>query len=197
MPPLKVRRGQSADAITAKRGEPRIRAHASIFASRDWHAMAENADRRCLQQRSSPGGRTEDSGRGRDSVIAKCPHSPRSGQAHNFAATLRPVAATSFSAVAPSGHDQRPEAFRTDVLNVAQIKADGQIAALVTFDPDDIDAAFAELEERYVAGEAAAHSHTWSLIARAYAGFNRGEIPAATPGLGERRPSARGRNGTG
>ena len=49
------------------------------------------------------------------------------------------------------------------------------------FDPDDIDAAFEELDARYLAGEAAAHAHTWSVIARAYAAFNRREIPATTP----------------
>ena len=49
------------------------------------------------------------------------------------------------------------------------------------FDPDDIDAAFEELDARYLAGEAAAHAHTWSLIAGAYAAFNRHELPATTP----------------
>ena len=49
------------------------------------------------------------------------------------------------------------------------------------FDPDDVDAAFAELDARYLAGEAAAHSHTWSVIAQAYAALNRHEFPATTP----------------
>ena len=49
------------------------------------------------------------------------------------------------------------------------------------FDPDDIDAAFAELDARYLAGEAAAHSHTWSVISQAYAALNRRELPATTP----------------
>ena len=49
------------------------------------------------------------------------------------------------------------------------------------FDPDDIDAAFEELDARYLAGEAAAHAHTWSVIAQAYAAFNRRELPATTP----------------
>ena len=43
------------------------------------------------------------------------------------------------------------------------------------FDPDDIDAAFEELDARYVAGEAAAHAHTWSVMARVYAALNRRE----------------------
>ena len=49
------------------------------------------------------------------------------------------------------------------------------------FDLDDIDAAFEELDARYLAGEAAAHAHTWSVIAGAYAAFNRHELPATTP----------------
>ena len=51
----------------------------------------------------------------------------------------------------------------------------------VGFDLDDIDAAFAELDARYLAGEAAAHSQTWSVIARAYTAMNRHELPATTP----------------
>ena len=34
------------------------------------------------------------------------------------------------------------------------------------FDLDDFEAAIAELDARYLAGEAAAHAHTWSVIAR-------------------------------
>ena len=66
-------------------------------------------------------------------------------------------------------------------LDVVEIDADDRIAASVVFDPDDIDAAFAELDARYLAGEAAAHAHTWSVIARAYAALNRRELPATTP----------------
>ena len=56
-----------------------------------------------------------------------------------------------------------------------------RIVARIGFDVDDIDAAFEELDARYLAGEAAAHSHTWSVIARAYAALNRHELPATTP----------------
>ena len=44
---------------------------------------------------------------------------------------------------------------------------------IVVFDLDDFDAAIAELDARYLAGEAAAHARTRSLIARAYNGFKR------------------------
>ncbi|MEO6793159.1 MAG: hypothetical protein ABI253_00145 [Mycobacterium sp.] len=48
----------------------------------------------------------------------------------------------------------------------------------MNFDPDDIHAALAELDARYLAGEAAAHAHTWSLVTDAYAAFNRREFAA-------------------
>ena len=67
------------------------------------------------------------------------------------------------------------------MLSIVEIDADDRIAAVIVFDPDDIDAAFAELDARYLAGEAAAHAHTWSVIAQGYAAFNRHELPATTP----------------
>ena len=84
----------------------------------------------------------------------------------------------------------RAEAFHFGVLNVVEIDADDRITAMVVFDPDDIDAAFEELDARYLAGEAAAHAHTWSVIAGAYAALNRHELPRDDTGLGEHRPSA-------
>src|SRR6202012_5209918 len=71
--------------------------------------------------------------------------------------------------------------FSSDMLVIAEIDADHRIAAQLAFDADDVDAAFEELDARYVAGEAAAHSRTWSVIARAYASFNKHETPATTP----------------
>ena len=79
------------------------------------------------------------------------------------------------------GQRSGPEAFHAEVLDIVEIDADDRIAARVGFDPDDIDAAFEELDARYLAGEAAAHAHTWSVIARDYAALNRHELPAATP----------------
>ena len=69
------------------------------------------------------------------------------------------------SRVRYSGRDQEPEAFDAEILIVFEIDADDRIAAAVVFDLDDFDAAFAELDARYLAGEAAAHGHTWSVIA--------------------------------
>jgi hypothetical protein len=52
---------------------------------------------------------------------------------------------------------------------------------VATYDVEDFDAAIAELESRYLAGEAAAHASTWSVVAAAYDGFNRRELLATTP----------------
>ncbi len=41
-------------------------------------------------------------------------------------------------------------------------------------------AAFEELDARYLAGEAAAHAHTWSIVTEGYAALNRGELPKTT-----------------
>ena len=61
------------------------------------------------------------------------------------------------------------EAIQHDALSVIEINADERIVAVVMFDLDDIDAAFAELDARYLAGEAAPHAHTWSVVTGTYA----------------------------
>src|ERR1700761_8185652 len=80
-----------------------------------------------------------------------------------------------------SVRDEEPEAFSTEVLAVAEIDADDRGIAVVTFDVDDIDAAFAELDARYLAGEAAPYRDAWSVIADGYAALNRYEVPPAAP----------------
>ena len=67
------------------------------------------------------------------------------------------------------------------MLCVVEIDADERIAAFISFDLDDIDAAFEELDARYLAGEAAAHAQTWSVLSGIYAGLNRRELPMTTP----------------
>jgi hypothetical protein len=79
-----------------------------------------------------------------------------------------------------SGRGQETGSVVTDVLSVAEVNAANRIAAIIVFDSDDIDAAIEELDARYLAGEAAEHSHTWSLIARACAAFNRHVMPPTT-----------------
>ena len=80
-----------------------------------------------------------------------------------------------------SGGDEQPEAFHVDLLHLVEIDADERITAIVALDLDEIDAAFAELEARYRAGEAAAHANTWSIIEQAYAALNTREIGATAP----------------
>lgn len=79
-----------------------------------------------------------------------------------------------------SGRDQRPEAFHTEILAVIETEPEGRIEACVMFDRDDLDAAFAELDARYLAGEAARYAEVWSGIAGAYASYNRCDIPSVT-----------------
>src|SRR6202022_282771 len=88
------------------------------------------------------------------------------------------------------GPDQQSEDFHTEVLNVVEIDLEERIAARVMFDADDIDAAFEELDTRYLAGEAATCSHTWSAIADAYAAFNRREFLQGTPEYVDNRRAA-------
>ena len=91
-----------------------------------------------------------------------------------------------------SGRDQRPEAFRHGrALTSSRSTTDQRITASVMLDLDDIDAAFAELDARYLAGEAAAHAHTWSLIARGLCRVQPTRAARDDAGLGEHRPPAR------
>ncbi len=78
------------------------------------------------------------------------------------------------------GHEQT-NAYQVSLLEVIVVNTDGQIASVVTFDPDDFDAALSELDARYLAGEAADHARTWSVIVSAYAALNREEIPPLAP----------------
>ena len=60
--------------------------------------------------------------------------------------------------------------------------------ALVAFDFDDLDAAFEELDARYLAGEAAAHAHTWSVIANTYAALQPARTRPTTANCRKHRP---------
>ena len=125
------------------------------FAARDWNAMAEmladdisTADRR----------RVVNSGvrRGRDDHIAEMRAVAEMGT-ENIAVDRR-----GDPRGAPRPHSYlrlRPAIgageFSAEVLNVIEIDAEKWISVGVGFDVDDVDAAIAELEARYVAGEAA------------------------------------------
>jgi hypothetical protein len=78
-------------------------------------------------------------------------------------------------------HEKGTEAFLTEVLSIIEIDADGRMAAVVSFDPNDIDAAFDELDGRYLVGEATPYAHTWSTVAKSNAAFRHGESAPTTP----------------
>ncbi|MGA7052697.1 MAG: AAA family ATPase, partial [Mycobacterium sp.] len=151
------------------------------FAARDWSAMAEAlaADISMDDRRRVVG---EGSRQGRDAVIAEI-----SALAEIGVRSMTPdvIAIRGgclvLSRVRSSGRDPRPDAFRTDVLDVLEIDADGQVARRVVFDIDDFEGAVAELDARYLAGEAAAHARTWSVITGGHAALNRHELPPTTP----------------
>jgi tetratricopeptide (TPR) repeat protein len=153
----------------------------AYFAARNWAAIAEiSADEIITDDRRS----VVSSGilRGRDLDIANIRATADLGAAH----LTTKVIATRGERLAlvrahVSGRDQRPEAFHSELLNIVQIDAANRVTARILFDLNDIDAAFEELDRRYLADEAAAHAHTWSVISQLYAGFNRHELPATTP----------------
>ncbi|WP_156751283.1 nuclear transport factor 2 family protein [Mycobacterium sp. 1245111.1] len=153
----------------------------SYFAARDWDNMAElladdisTDDRRRVVSAGSQ--------RGRDFDIASMRALADIGVTN---AALSVIATRggrlALSRIRLSGRDQRPDAFHSEALGIAEIDADGRLVAHVAFDPEDVRSAFAELDARYLAGEAASHSQTWSALTRAYALINRHELPSTTP----------------
>ena len=136
------------------------------FAARNWAAIAENsADDIFTDDRRSVVG----SGflAGRDLDIANIRAAADLGSA-NLTSTVIATRGEhlALARLRMSGRDQRPEAFHSDMLGIVEIDADSRVTARILFDLDDIDAAFEELDRRYLAGEAADHAHAWSVIAR-------------------------------
>jgi hypothetical protein len=151
------------------------------FAARDWDAMAElliddtlTDDRRRVVNGGVRHGREAEiaSMRGVADIGVRNATSAVVATRGQRLALLR----TRFSAL-----DEGPEAFHLDIVDVVEIDADKRIKARIAFDPNAIDAAFVELDVRYLAGEAAGHANTWSVVTRAYAAFNRGEMFPTTP----------------
>jgi hypothetical protein len=68
-----------------------------------------------------------------------------------------------------------------EFLTVLEVGADERVYETVSFDLDDISDAFEELDARYLGGEAAAHSHTWSVITRVCATLSGREFAGTTP----------------
>ena len=149
------------------------------FAARDWDAMAEivadefsSEDRR---QVVNAGVRY-----GRDAGIADV----RAIAEVGFTLTIVSVMMTrgrrlALLRVRAAGPD--PDGIQNDALNLVEVDADKRVVASVVFDLDNFEAAVAEIDARYLAGEAAAHSRVWSIVAGSYAALNRRQLPLTTP----------------
>jgi hypothetical protein len=159
----------------ASRADDRFFAY---FRARNWAALAEIlADESFIDDRRP----VVNAGLwdGRDVVIANL------RAVAEAAANITSIIATrgerlALSRIRSSNRDPRQGEFGVEMLNIVEIDTEGRITAHVEYDPDDIDAAFAELDARYLAGEAAGHARTWSAVMRAYTELNRGELPTTT-----------------
>ncbi|MGA9491909.1 MAG: hypothetical protein WBV80_16900, partial [Mycobacterium sp.] len=153
----------------------------TYFAARDWDAMAEIvADDISTDDRR----RVVNAGllQGRDATIESFRWAADLGVTH---ATSDPIATRGERLVLTrtrySHSDDQPQPFDVDLLHIVETNVDERIGAVVIFDLEDFPAAIAELDARYLAGEAAAYSRTWSVIMQGYASLNRRELPPATP----------------
>ncbi|MED5811129.1 BTAD domain-containing putative transcriptional regulator [Mycolicibacterium sp. 050232] len=152
----------------------------AYFAARDWDAITEilaedvfDDDRRRVVNAGTL--------RGREDVIADASKIADVG-ANNVMAEVIAIrgARLVLSRVRYSGGDGQQETFHVDALDLVEVDADEHLAVHVAFDPDDTDSAFAELDARYLAGEAADCAHAWSLTMAACAALNRHELPSTT-----------------
>ncbi|WAC94290.1 BTAD domain-containing putative transcriptional regulator [Mycobacterium sp. Aquia_213] len=165
-------------ANTATQAYERIQAH---FAARDWDAMTEALAHDVFRddRRRLVGAELR---KGRDATVAEFSALAEIGvKRMTFDTIAIRGSRLVLSRAHASGRDPRADAFRTDVLSIAELDTDERIAALITFDPDEFDAALAELDARYLAGEAAQHSAVWSVVMEGYAALNRNELPLITP----------------
>jgi len=152
----------------------------AYFAAHDFHAMADmlaedvwNEDRR----RVVNGGIQ----RGRNAVLANMRAVADVGVKYNdlTVIALRGDRLALLHQRVSGG--RRPEAFGADLLIVVEVDAENRFVTGVAFDVEDHDAAFDELESRYVAGEAAAHAETWSVMMSTYATLRARVAPELTP----------------
>ena len=148
--------------------------------ARDWDAMAEmladdyqTDDRRHLVSGGA---------HGRDGEIANARASADIG-VEDITATVIATRGERLhlSRLRYSAHDHGLETFFVELLVVGEMNVDGRIAATVAYDLEDVDAAFTELDARYLAGEAGDHAEMWSAVRQAYAAINRHELPPTTP----------------
>ena len=145
-------------------------------------AMAEMLAEDMCHRRSSSGGECRGPARSRRRNREHAGHRRPRCHEHERRPSLRPAGSASPSVVfacraATSG--PRRSTPRCSAWSRSTPTTGSRRVSCSTL--DDIDAAFEELDARYLAGEAAAHAHTWSVIAGAYAAFNRHESPATAP----------------
>ena len=149
------------------------------FATRDWDAMAETmTDDFC--RRRSPSGGGCGRRRGRDAAVTDLRAIADLGvtefDVDSHCYPRDPPCANPCPLLGPR---RGSETFLPEVLNVVETSARRPLRDPIRFDVDDLDAAFAELDARFLAGEAAPHARTWSVIAGLNAAFNRHELPPA------------------
>ena len=150
------------------------------FAARNWAAMAEAMTANIIDDDRQ---RMVNSGtlRGRDAVITNARTGADLGTA-DFTSTVIATRGDRLALCRTCFFGRGPNAFRSEALHIAEIEADERVVAHISFDVENIDAAIAELDARYVAGEAAAHARTWTVVAKSYASISRQELPAISPG---------------
>ena len=118
--------------------------------------------------------------RGRDAEMATCRLSPALGS-QILQLTAIATRGERLALTRTRGATSGPIVVDTEFLRIVEIDADERMSARVVFDLDDIDAAFEELDARYLAGEAAAHAADVVGHRGAHAALNRHELPATTP----------------
>ena len=126
------------------------------FAARDWEALAKVlADDMFTDdyRRAANAGPRH----GRDAEIANMRAVADIGTTYITSVAVAARGARLVLARA-SGGDRGPGEFLIELLCVVEINSDNEIAAIVLFELDDFDAAFEELDARYLAGEAGAHA---------------------------------------
>src|SRR3984957_6009932 len=153
--------------------------HSAHFAARDWDALAKVlAEEFVTDDRR----RVVNAGirRGRDAEIANMQAAAEVGITYTAFVVIAVRGERLILTRASVGGGGSAE-FTADVLSVVEINSHSQIAAFVIFELDDFDDAITELDARYLAGEAAAHAHTWSVVTGTFASVSRQELPALTP----------------
>jgi class 3 adenylate cyclase len=152
----------------------------AAFAGRDWDTLREllAEDLQNVDRRRVVNGGTR---RGRNSLMDDMRAMVEVGVPHIATTDIATRGERLVLVRGETPYSKQPGAFHVDNLAIGELDADGRIAAEVMFDADDMVAALAELDARYMAGEGAAHAHVWSLVTEAYAAFNRHELSKTTP----------------